>query len=130
MKALTLKELDVSPGDILVCESNDSTLFTYGIEYTVEREPLTGKFGIMTDCGFIATTTVALFIKTHEVVPVKVEETPPKQLSSWPVHNVSTECVTDKEEFGTDSSAVEFYKEHPTHPVLNIQNDHVTSITI
>lgn len=88
MKALSLKELELELGDIIVCESGNSTLFTHGVKYEVEQAH-DGKLGVITDCGFLATTSASLFTKitcTHS-------DNKPSSgaLNEWPVHDVK--CV-------------------------------------
>lgn len=85
MKALSLKELALELGDIIVCESGNSTLFTHGVKYEVEQAE-DGKLGVITDCGFLATTSASLFTKitcTHS-------DNKPSSgaLNEWPVHDV------------------------------------------
>lgn len=90
MKALTLKELELELGDILVCESDNSCMFTHGCEYEVEQAE-DGKLGVNTDCGFLATTSASLFTKitnTHSD-----SKLPSGTLNEWPTHELKRKGV-------------------------------------
>lgn len=76
-----IQELDVEVGDIVVCVSGDSDLYTAGVEYQVEQAA-DGRLGVMTDCGFIATTSASLFtpinlLSAAEVTCLKTDPTAP-----------------------------------------------------
>lgn len=77
----TIKELDVQIGDIVVCVSENSGMFTSGVEYEVEQAD-DGRLGLMCDCGFVATTSASLFtplklLAEHEVTALKSNPTAP-----------------------------------------------------
>lgn len=60
MRQLKIQELDVAVGDIVVCVSESSEIYTTGREYEVQQAD-DGRLGVLTDCGFIATTSASLF---------------------------------------------------------------------
>ena len=90
MKALSLKELELELGDILVCESDNSCMFTRGCEYEVMQAE-DGKLGVNTDCGFLATTSASLFINTtHTHSDSKLSS---GKLNEWPIHDIKREPI-------------------------------------
>ena len=75
------QELDVELDDIIVCVSESSEMFTAGVEYVVTATE-DGKLGVLTDCGFIATTTASLFtplklLNATEVMCLKADPLAP-----------------------------------------------------
>ncbi|UIW11040.1 hypothetical protein VP5_028 [Vibrio virus VPMCC5] len=60
MYQFRIQELDAEVGDIVVCVSEVSEMYTTGREYEVEQAD-DGRLGVRTDCGFIATTSASLF---------------------------------------------------------------------
>lgn len=89
MCQLRLQELDVKVGDIIVCVSEDSEMCTSGIEYEVKQAE-DGKLGIMTDCGFIATTSTSLFTPLELLNDVKVLVLKPNPMTSQSLSLAST----------------------------------------
>lgn len=81
MYQFRLQDLDVELGDIVVCVSEVSDMYTAGIEYEVEQAD-DGRLGVMTDCGYIATTSASLFtplklLSEHEVMALMSDPTAP-----------------------------------------------------
>lgn len=78
-----IQELDVEVGEIVVCVSDDSTMFTSGAEYEVDQV-FHHRLGLMCDCGFVATTSASLFtpIELLESSVIKTTISYPWQLLS------------------------------------------------
>ena len=85
MKALSLSELELELGDILVCDSAESYMFTHGCEYEVEQAE-DGKLGVNTDCGYLATTSASLFINITNAH--SASELSSGKLNEWPIHEL------------------------------------------
>jgi hypothetical protein len=120
MKALTLKELALELGDILVCESQDSCMFTYGSEYEVELSE-DGKLGVNTDCGFHATTSASIFTK----ITITHSDSKPSsgKLNEWAIHNVKRIKVPSEVVYiggyrNVGRTALTYTPEHPLQPEL------------
>lgn len=72
MTPLSLRELELSEGTIIRCVSEDTDMFSHDVDYVVEQAE-DGKLGVVTDCGFHATSSSSLFIIVYQVLDMPLE---------------------------------------------------------